>query len=126
MTNATDTATDTELVARIDAYIASLNEQDAAARKALVEQAWAPEATFTDPLLALKGHEELAGFAPLFAEHYPGHRIRRTGDVDAHHNLFRFTWDMVNAEGETVMRGIDVGLVADDGRISGIAGFFDQ
>jgi len=122
----TNTATETDLTPIVDAYIASLQEQDAPARKALVEQAWAPEATLTDPLLYLRGHDELATFAPLLAEHYPGHSIRRTGDVDAHHNVFRFTWDMVNADGETVMHGIDVGIVADDGRIAGLAGFFDQ
>jgi hypothetical protein len=126
MTDTTTTTTETDLTTRIDAYVASLNEQNLTERQARIEEAWVPEGSMTDPLVSLKGYEELASFAPLLAEHYPGHRIRRTGDVDAHHNLFRFSWDLVDADGETVMAGIDVGIVADDGRISAIGGFFDQ
>lgn len=125
MTN--DTITEqSELTAVVDAYIASWHEADPAKRAALVEQAWAPEARYVDPLLDLSGHEQLATLAPLLAEHYPGHQIRRISEVDAHHGFCRFGWELIGPDSETVLRGIDVCSVDDDGRLKGLAGFFDQ
>jgi hypothetical protein len=123
----TDTATQktTDITAVVDAYVASWNEADAAKRAALVEKAWAPEARYVDPLLDLTGHEALGTLKDLIDQHYPGHTINRTGDVDAHHNVVRFAWEMVGPDGAAVVTGIDVGIVADDGRLQGIAGFFD-
>ena len=105
---------------------ASWNESDAAVRTRLVEQAWAEQGRYLDPLLDLTGHEALATLAPVLEQHYPGHRIGRTGDVDQHHNVFRFTWELTGPDGAVVIAGVDVGVLADDGRISAIAGFFDQ
>lgn len=121
--NPTETAT--EVTAIVDAYVASWNEADAAKRTALVEQAWAPEARYVDPLLDLTGHQDLATLKPLLDQHYPGHRINRTSDVDAHHNVVRFSWDMTGPDGTMVANGIDVGILAEDGRLQGIAGFFN-
>lgn len=120
--NPTETAT--EVTAIVDAYVASWNEADAAKRTALVEQAWAPEARYVDPLLDLTGHQDLATLKPLLDQHYPGHEIRRTSDVDAHHNVCRFSWDLVDPAGSVVIAGIDVAVVGEDGRLQGLAGFF--
>jgi len=125
MTNDTVTNDTTKLTALVDAYVASWNEADPAKRQALVEDAWAPEASYVDPLLSLKGHTDLATLKPLLDQHYPGHRISRTSDVDTHHNVLRFSWSMTGPDGAVVIDGIDVGIVTDDGRLQGIAGFFD-
>jgi hypothetical protein len=127
MTN-TDTQTDTDtdtVTAVVDAYVASWNEADPATRTALVEQAWAPEARYVDPLLDLTGHTDLATLKPLLDQHYPGHGIGRTTDVDTHHNVLRFGWELTAPDGAVVASGIDVGVLADDGRLQGIAGFFN-
>jgi|RhiMetdeSRZDD1v2_1073273.scaffolds.fasta_scaffold65812_2 hypothetical protein len=116
----------TDVTDLVDAYVASWNESDAAVRTRLVEQAWAEQGRYLDPLLDLTGHEALATLAPVLEQHYPGHRIGRTGDVDQHHNVFRFTWELTGPDGAVVIAGVDVGVLADDGRISAIAGFFDQ
>jgi hypothetical protein len=116
----------TDVTDLVDAYVASWNESDAAVRTRLVEQAWAEQGRYLDPLLDLTGHEALATLAPVLEQHYPGHRIGRTGDVDQHHNVFRFTWELTGPDGAVVIAGLDVGVLADDGRISAIAGFFDQ
>jgi len=116
----------TDVTDLVDAYVASWNESDAAVRTRLVEQAWAEQGRYLDPLLDLTGHEALATLAPVLEQHYPGHRIGRTGDVDQHHNVFRFTWELTGPDGAVVIAGVDVGVLADDGRMSAIAGFFDQ
>jgi hypothetical protein len=123
----TDTATETntEITTVVDAYVASWNEADPAKRTALVQQAWAPEARYIDPLLDLTGHEALATFKDLLDQHYPGHRINRTSDVDTHHGYLRFSWEMVGPDGTAAVTGIDVGMLAEDGRLQGIAGFFN-
>lgn len=128
MTNTDTTTTPTTppaVTAVVDAYVAAWNEADAGKRTALVEQAWAPEARYVDPLLDLTGHAQLGTMKPLLDEHCPGHRISRTSDVDAHHNVVRFGWDLTGPDGTVVASGVDVGVVADDGRLQGIAGFFD-
>jgi hypothetical protein len=125
MTN-TDTAIQTtEVTAIVDAYVASWNEPDAARRTALVEQAWAHEARYVDPLLDLTGHADLGTLKPLLDQHYPGHSIGRTTEVDAHHNVLRFGWELTGPDGAAVATGIDVGVLADDGRLQGVAGFFN-
>jgi hypothetical protein len=124
-TEVTEVTPPTAATAVVDAYVASWNEADAATRSALVAQAWAPEARYVDPLLDLTGHDDLGTLKPLLDEHYPGHRINRTSDVDAHHNVVRFGWSMTGPDGAVVATGIDVGILADDGRLQGIAGFFN-
>lgn len=122
----TDTTTTDTLTPVIDAYLASWHEADPDKRAALVEQAWAPGARMVDPLLDLTGYEQLATLAPLLAEHYPGHQIRRTSEVDAHHGFCRFSWELAGPDGNAVMTGIDVCSIAEDGRLQGVAGFFDH
>jgi hypothetical protein len=124
MSNDTITENTTDITAIVDAYLATWNEPDAATRAALVEQAWAVDGRYVDPLQELTGHEELGTLAPTLDQHYPGHRISRTSDVDAHHNVVRFGWDLTAADGTVVIAGIDVGVVGEDGRLKGIAGFF--
>jgi hypothetical protein len=56
-------------------------------------------------------------------EHYPGHRFVRTSAVDAHHDVVRFTWELVGPDGTVAFGGLDVGQLADDGRLRRISGF---
>jgi hypothetical protein len=55
---------------------------------------------------------------------FPGHAVTLSSGLDAHHNLVRFGWDLTDADGTVVMQGLDVGIVAEDGRLSRIGGFF--
>jgi hypothetical protein len=48
-------------------------------------------------------------------------------NVDAHHNVVRFSWELVPAAGgESVAVGFDVAVTADDGRIRNVVGFLDK
>jgi hypothetical protein len=123
MTN-TETPTTDALVATIDAYMASLDEPDAAARAELVARAWAPDGRYTDPLQELNGHAELASLQPVVQESYPGARFRRTSGIDVHHESVRFAWDLTFPDGSAVVAGIDVGRLGPDGKLASITGFF--
>jgi len=115
-----------DTTAVVDAYLAALSETDPASRAELVDRAWTPEGHFVDPLLEARGHEALAGLADAVIGAYPGHTFRRTTGIDAHHGLVRFAWDLVGPDGTVAATGIDVGIVAGDGRLTNIAGFFGE
>jgi hypothetical protein len=54
----------------------------------------------------------------------PGHRFRRVSGIDTHHDQIRFAWDLVAPDGTIVVAGIDIGEMAEDGRLRRITGFF--
>jgi hypothetical protein len=78
-----------------------------------------------DPLLEARGHEALAGMAPAVHQQFPGYVFTRTSGIDAHHGHVRFGWTLASPDdGAVAVAGIDIGLLADDGRLRYIAGFF--
>lgn len=114
----------TTYVAVIDSYFAYLNETDADKRRDLTRQAWTEDGGFFDPLQQATGHDELVSVPVLAHEQFPGQRFVRTSGIDAHHGLVRFEWALAGDDGTVTVAGVDVGIVADDGRLSRIAGFF--
>ena len=44
--------------------------------------------------------------------------------MDAHHDHVHFAWELANDDGEVAVGGIDVGELAQDGRLRRIMGFF--
>ena len=110
----------------VDGHLAALGEGDAEAGARLVERAWTPDGHFVDPLLDVRGHEEIAAIADAVREHYPDHAFRRTSAVDVHHDRARFTWTLVgpDPDAQPALTGVDVALVADDGRLREVVGFF--
>lgn len=131
MTNTTATATHDSAVAPnldqvIDGYLAGWNTTHAAERSALIARHWTPDARMVDPLVDVTGHDELAAVFAQFHETYPGCSFRRVGDHDAHHTLVRWGWEMIDPNGTVVLDGLDVALVAEDGRLASVAGFFGR
>jgi hypothetical protein len=121
----TDVTTDTATIAAsVDAYLAALTETDATARADLVERAWAEDGYFVDPLLEAQGRPAIADLTLAVTGQFPGHTFRRTTGLDAHHGLVRFGWELVAPDGAVAAAGLDVGIVAEDGRLSRVAGFF--
>jgi hypothetical protein len=119
----TDTTT-TDHTATIDAYLAMLNETDPERRATLTAQAWTEDGAYVDPLLEAAGHAALSDMAAGVHAQFPGQRFVRTSGIDAHHGLVRFGWELGDGNGTVTVAGIDVGIVAPDGRLSRIAGFF--
>jgi hypothetical protein len=123
-TTTTATTTTAVLAATVDGYLAAWTEPDPDRRAELVARAWAPGGTLVDPPLEAEGHEGLAGLAAVIDAHYPGHTFRRTSGIDAHHAFVRFSWELVGPDGAIAVAGIDIGELADDGRLRRITGFF--
>jgi len=108
----------------IDTYLAALNETDGQRRAQLVEQAWTTDGTYVDPLQEAAGHAGMDALAVGVHTAYPGHTFRRTTEIDGHHDLVRFGWELVGPDGSLTVAGIDVIDLAEDGRIRAVRAFF--
>ncbi|MFF8612791.1 nuclear transport factor 2 family protein [Streptomyces sp. NPDC015350] len=92
-----------------------------------VAAAFTEEATYTDPLADVRGHDGLAAAISGVHQQFPGFEFRLTGAHDGHHDIVRFSWDLVStADGSAPVAGSDVIVLADDGRIASVSGFLDR
>jgi hypothetical protein len=108
----------------VAAYGAAWNETDADARRKVLDEAWTDDGLYCDPMGRAEGRDALHAHIAGFQEQFPGARIDATSAADEHDGYFRFSWAMVDADGNTTLDGFDVGHRADDGRIALIVGFF--
>jgi hypothetical protein len=108
----------------VDGYFAMWNEEDAARRRAAIAAAWAPDGEYVDPLFAAAGHEGLDALAAGVQAQFPGHRFRLVGAVDAHHDRARWDWELVGPDGAPAAAGVDFAVLAPDGRLRAVTGFF--
>ena len=118
------TATMIAVTQIVDNYIAIWNETDSAARQALISENWTEDATYTDPLAEVTGHEGIDGLVAAVQEQFPGFVFRQLGEAEAHHAFLRFSWEAGPADGEAVVAGSDVALI-EDGRLRRVVGFLD-
>jgi SnoaL-like domain len=120
------TVTTTDFTAIAERYIATWNETDPAARRALVEAAYTQDAVYVDPLVEAAGHDALDAALAAVQSEFPGLVFTLGGPVDAHHDRARFPWYLGPAGGEPIVVGFDVIVVAHDGRIRQVSGFLDR
>ena len=109
----------------VDRYFAIWNETDTDRRRELIAETWSEGGRYADPALAAGGHDEIDAMTGGFQAQFPGLTFVRTGEIEAHHDRLRFTWDLLDASDERQAAGTDVAVVAADGRLQDIAGFFD-
>jgi hypothetical protein len=121
----TDTATpETATADLVDTYFAMWRETDPSARSALIEQAFTIEGRHVDPLVDANGYDELNAMVSGVQAQYPGFTLERTSGIDQHGDQLRFAWKIDQADGTPLVAGIDVGELAEDGRLRRIAGFW--
>lgn len=110
----------------IERYIASWNETDPERRRELIEELWAADASYIDPLAAAHGRAEIDATIAAIQAQFPGFTFTLAGPVDAHHNQARFTWGLGPGGAEPVIVGFDVAVAGRDGRLSSVLGFLDK
>ena len=108
----------------IERYFASWNETDPASRTGLVQSAFGEAARYVDPLADATGHLAISDMMGAVHEQYPGMTVRRTSPLDQHHDVIRFHWQIVTADGSTLVDGIDVVRVDGGGQLMDVRGFF--
>lgn len=106
-------------------YIAAWNETDPERRRRLVARTFGDGASYVDPLFAGEGHDAIDAIIAAAQQRFPGLRIRRAGEVDAHHDRIRFSWEALAPEGPVVAKGTDFATVA-EARLAQVTGFIDM
>jgi hypothetical protein len=116
-----------DVATTIDGYFAVWNETDPTRRRDLIARTWTEDASYLDPLLASDGADGIDAMVAAVQEQFPGHTFRLTGPIDSHHDRIRFLWELAGPNGDgPVIAGLDVGVIAPDGRLRSITGFLDQ
>jgi hypothetical protein len=117
----------TDLTSIVDEYLALWNETDAGERRQKIEQLWAADGTYTDPLAAVSGRDSFSELIGAAQQQFAGLQFVRGATYDEHHGIVRFTWDLVPGAGaEPVAIGFDVAEVNEAGQISNVYGFIDK
>ena len=114
----------TDLHAVIEAYGAAWAETDADIRLALLDTAWSDAGVYQDPTGEAHGRQELCDHIAGFHGRFPGARLEITSGLDAHHDKLRFGWKITHADGSDLVAGTDFAVLAADGRIASVTGFF--
>ena len=110
----------------VDRYFAMWNESDPGRRRELIEATWSPDASYVDPMFAAEGPDALDALVARVHTQFPGHRFRLTGAVDAHHDRARWSWELAGPDGRPpVVAGVDFAVLAPDGRLREVTGFFE-
>jgi hypothetical protein len=109
-------------------YIATWNETDPERRDAAIAEVWTADGEYVDPLAAVGGRDEISGLIGSVQEQMPDLVFRLLdGEVDAHHDVLRFRWELVPASGgDSVAVGFDVATTNGDGRLRRVVGFLDK
>ena len=108
----------------VHAYCASWAAQSATARAQSLKSVWADSATYIDATpRTLVGVQGLVAAMEDFQKRHPGARFR-CSKAQTHHNVFRFTWEMVDANEKVQLVGVDFGELDPRGHIRRLIGFF--
>ena len=111
----------------VEKYLAAWNETDPAKRRALVDEVWAEDGSYTDPLADVRGRAEIDGLIGAVQAQFPGFVFTLGGAVDAHHDQVRFTWELGPAgAAEAPVVGFDVAVLDGAGQIGSVYGFLDK
>jgi hypothetical protein len=115
----------------VERYIASWNETDRPTRRKLIDELWAEDGSYTDPLADVVGRDAIDAIigavqGQFFNEQNPGLVFTLGPVVDAHHHVARFTWNLGPAGEEPLVIGFDVLTTDEQGRITAVLGFLDR
>lgn len=108
----------------VDAFIAAWNEKDAKTRTDLLTSCMTDDATFRDPLCAIRDRAEMDAYMAQVHVHAPGSKLERIGPVQLVHGHFQFPTRSTFSGFPAPSDGHNVGQLSPDGRIRWIIGFW--
>jgi hypothetical protein len=104
------------------------SEPDTDERLAVLEQIWADDGSFVDPLQdePIVGRDEFNEYLDGFTGAYPAHyfALQDWTDEDLHHDRARMRWIFCAPDDALLADGTDFGALGRDGRWQSIASFF--
>jgi hypothetical protein len=114
-----------ELKAIAENYIAAWNEANPAARAALMDAAFTPDASYRDPIMQGDGHAGIAALIDGVQQQFPSFRFSLKGEPDGFGDTLRFSWNLGPEGSASVIEGTDIGVI-EDGRLKSVTGFLDK
>jgi hypothetical protein len=107
-------------------YLDCWNETDPAVRRKLIDEVWAAEAAYIDPMAEAHGRDAIDATIGAVQQQFPGFVFTLAGPVDAHHRQARFSWTLGPEGAEPPVVGFDVAVTDEGGRIVTVLGFLDK
>ncbi len=108
----------------IDTYCSAWRDLPEVERRDILRSVWADGATYTDPATHAASIDALLAHIGKVIAGRPGAKVVRTSRIDLHHDVARFAWQVVLADGSTLPEGLDFADISEDGKIKRIVGFF--
>jgi hypothetical protein len=108
----------------IDKYFAVWNEANASRRQQLIAQTWTEDAIYIDPLTRGEGHAGINGMIAAVQQQFAGLEFRPVGNIDAHNDRARFSWELGPPNAPAIAGGTDFAVIADE-RLQSVTGFLD-
>lgn len=108
----------------VDAYIHAWNLDGRHAREALLAEIWAADGRYVDPRADLQGPAALVALLEERRAGRPGAGLVRSSAVELHHDVARFAWHLVTADGLPQPECVDFIRFDADGRLALVVGFF--
>jgi hypothetical protein len=112
-----------DVTTTIDTYLEAYGEPGAERRQELIRKVWAADGHLIDPPLDARGHDGIDGMFAAVQGQFAGHTFRRSSGVDVHHDIARYSWELVGPDGSVALVGLDVAEFDGDGRLSRVVGF---
>jgi len=111
----------------VDQYCAVWNELDKTKRRNLLQEIWEEDGKYIDPRSDLKGVEELVNHIEKIQSGRSGTKVIRTSEIDIHHSIGRFNWQLVKEDNSILITGLDIVYFNKSGlKIEKILGFFGE
>jgi hypothetical protein len=107
-------------------YIATWNETEPSARRALIDEVWSADGRYIDPMAEVAGRDQIDAVIGAVQAQFTGMTFRLAGTVDAHHQQARFCWELGPDGVDAIVVGFDVAEWDADGRLSLVLGFLDK
>jgi SnoaL-like domain len=106
----------------VASYLQTWNETDPVARRKAIDELWAPDGVYTDPMAVAAGRDQIDATIAAVQGQFPGLAFTLAGPVDAHHDIARFAWSL----GDELVIGFDVLVLDAAGQIARVYGFLDK
>jgi hypothetical protein len=107
----------------VTAYFVAWNEPDPERRREILQRSLTDDAELLDPTGRWQGIDGFVERIGAYQTAAPGAKVVPASGIDAHNNVVRYAWTIVDAGGQGVMEGIDVAERAPDGRLRRILMF---
>ncbi|NNC13642.1 nuclear transport factor 2 family protein [Planctomonas sp. JC2975] len=89
------------------------DERDDAARRSAIDATYSVDVSFTDPEGTVVGVEALDAKARALLERFPGFHFSEAGPMRESGSLGYAPWNFGPADGDPVVRGVDIALIRD-------------